>query len=466
MTRLLLRVLTLALLLAGVTLIIIQCAPAPTPTATPVPPAPILAPIGGAKGYITFKMEKDGKESLYVISSDDTELTELVTGADWVGAWSSPDSAKLAVLVMQNDRWALLTLNPDGSGRVELVTDAYSIWPLEFSPDGSKLVVTVETGEGESSAYSVLVINVDGSGRVDLVENTPWGSFGNFSPDGRRVAISVGDPDNISAYSVFVTNADGSERVNLLNNALYTYWRLPFSPDSTALLLPVEGDEGQFLRLVNVDGSGYEDLVAAEYVGAIAEYSPDFRYLATWIVREGDDLLLVMHPDGSDQRVVWRRSTKAGEEGFLSFSSDGSGLVFRATTGQDRQTSTEQIFLVSADGAQQLELATQPTREGELYPLAFSPDASKILVEVQRGEDYETMTYDLLLINTDRSGRIYLATQAAWEVGADFSPDSQWLVFDSNREGGRAVYIARADGSDITKLVDDGYAPTWHPTSR
>jgi Tol biopolymer transport system component len=48
------------------------------------------------------------------------------------------------------------------------------------------------------------------------------------------------------------------------------------------------------------------------------------------------------------------------------------------------------------------------------------------------------------------------------------SPDGQLLAFDSDREGERGVYVARADGTEIRKISGPGYAavPTWSPDGR
>ena len=43
------------------------------------------------------------------------------------------------------------------------------------------------------------------------------------------------------------------------------------------------------------------------------------------------------------------------------------------------------------------------------------------------------------------------------------SPDGKWLAYDSNRDGTRSVYVARADGRESRKVSGDGYAaiPHW-----
>jgi Tol biopolymer transport system component len=48
------------------------------------------------------------------------------------------------------------------------------------------------------------------------------------------------------------------------------------------------------------------------------------------------------------------------------------------------------------------------------------------------------------------------------------SPDGTWLAYDSDRDGMRGVYVARADASEPRKISGDGFAavPRWSPDGR
>jgi Tol biopolymer transport system component len=51
---------------------------------------------------------------------------------------------------------------------------------------------------------------------------------------------------------------------------------------------------------------------------------------------------------------------------------------------------------------------------------------------------------------------------------ATLSPDGEWLAYDSDLDGTRGVYVARADASAARKISGDGHAavPTWSPDGR
>ena len=63
------------------------------------------------------------------------------------------------------------------------------------------------------------------------------------------------------------------------------------------------------------------------------------------------------------------------------------------------------------------------------------------------------------------SGLATILEDGAKNYHAQLSPDGQSLAFDSDREGERGVYVARADGTGARRVSGDGYAavPRWSP---
>ena len=68
----------------------------------------------------------------------------------------------------------------------------------------------------------------------------------------------------------------------------------------------------------------------------------------------------------------------------------------------------------------------------------------------------------------DESGVLHVVTivnDAAKNYHVQLSPDGTSVAFDSDRDGVRGVYVARANGSDVRRVTGPGYAavPTWSP---
>jgi len=51
---------------------------------------------------------------------------------------------------------------------------------------------------------------------------------------------------------------------------------------------------------------------------------------------------------------------------------------------------------------------------------------------------------------------------------ARLSPDGGLVAFDSDRDGERGVYVASRDGSNVTRVSEDGFAavPSWSPDNK
>ena len=97
---------------------------------------------------------------------------------------------------------------------------------------------------------------------------------------------------------------------------------------------------------------------------------------------------------------------------------------------------------------------------------SFAPDGSAIFFHA------ETATGSALkrAESTER-GVLHVVTilnDSAKNYHVQLSPDGKSVAFDSDRDGVRGVYVARADGTSVRRVSGDGYAavPTWSPDGR
>ena len=111
----------------------------------------------------------------------------------------------------------------------------------------------------------------------------------------------------------------------------------------------------------------------------------------------------------------------------------------------------------------------------------FSPNGKQVAY-MTRSRTERTISRRLWLANADGSNAILITEQAAKSY-YEWSPDSQWLVFDTFRdvddpkmlerdlEGFRKLWVVHADGSNVhllfqTKGWREILSPTWSPDSR
>jgi Tol biopolymer transport system component len=178
---------------------------------------PVWAPDGKRIAYGREATDSGINDDLFVVNADGTGATNLTaqnTGPDLNPSWS-PDGTRIAFdsspgLGPQD----IYSMDPDGSGRVRLTSDAAFDIDPEWSPDGTKIVFV----SGRDGDIEIYVMNADGSGQTN-VSRTPGVDFEpTWSPDGTKIAFRSrrhGGHDE-----VYVMNADGSNPVRVTNTPL------------------------------------------------------------------------------------------------------------------------------------------------------------------------------------------------------------------------------------------------------
>jgi Tol biopolymer transport system component len=99
---------------------------------------------------------------------------------------------------------------------------------------------------------------------------------------------------------------------------------------------------------------------------------------------------------------------------------------------------------------------------GDVFSPSFGPDGRVLLFHAGRDRSA------LMRATFDHPGSPAVTTvlrDGSANYHATTSPDGAWLAYDSDRDGVRAVYVARADASAPRKITGDGYAavPRWSP---
>ena len=178
--------------------------------------------------------------------------------------------------------------------------------------------------------------------------------------------------------------------------------------------------------------------------------------------RAGNDNteIYTMNPDGTG---VSRLSNSAASDVDPVWSPGRSKIAFASTR---PGSSFQRIYTMNADGSG----VTQLTNSGgpDKSP-AWSPDGSKIAfthVELHHtATGYVFFTTDIYVINANGSGLVQL-TSTGHESSAAWSPDGSKIAFQSTRDGNSEIYVMRADGSGIARLIHraaNDYDPAWSP---
>jgi len=98
---------------------------------------------------------------------------------------------------------------------------------------------------------------------------------------------------------------------------------------------------------------------------------------------------------------------------------------------------------------------------------AFATAGSAVFYHSDRGARSAILKAD-----TDSSGAVLRVTRVVDDGASNFharpSPDGSLIAFDSDRDGERGVYVARADGGHVRRVSGEGFAavPSWSPDGK
>jgi TolB protein len=251
------------------------------------------------------------------------------------------------------------------------------------------------------------MINADGTGYQQLTSLEAHSYYPVYSPLGGSVVYASNQ--NGGVFDLFLFIFEGA-RLLRLTNQIGNVVSPTFSPDGTKILFANRAGEGP-TSLWTVDNTGENpDLLYAGPNTIVAvDWSPAGDRIAFAMAVDQPDAyeVFLMNSDGSDVRQLTRGVPGIG--GSLDWSPDGKYLLMYAGLFGDKN-----IFLVDVAA----ETAVQLTNGGN-------------------------------------------------NAASSFSPDGQWIAFNSLRNNDQAdIFIMRPDGSDLRQVTNDpepDWQPQWEP---
>jgi len=170
--------------------------------------------------------------------------------------------------------------------------------------------------------------------------------------------------------------------------------------------------------------------------------------------------IFLIDVDGSNLTNL--TNTPNTQEEYPMYSPDGSKIAY--ISGVGRQSN---IYLMDADGGNQTKL-TSDNDYSYIEYFEFSPDGSKILIHASPEYSY----YDICVIDIDGNNHINLTdSPTRSENFPKFSPDGQQIAFSSDYHAdssnvNESIYLMEADGSNVTKLIDNAFSPQFSPDGK
>ena len=263
----------------------------------------------------------------------------------------------------------LYTVEPDGSGLLQLTNDPSGAATPVFSHDGTRIAwkrLSANNPGVDPTLYGDLVVaNTDGSDPIVIETGVTGMSPTAWSPDDRDVLWSgttTGDPEQ-----VFIAPADGSSPPLRVGDPDTSNWGPGWSPDGAKVAYVSENS----FYVMNRDGTDIRKVSQGTYdEQSGGSWNPDGSGLVFSAGPQGDHDLWLGGLDGKPEQVL-AKSVRS-EDGPV-FSPDGEWIAFLRFASDGRST---QVVVVRADGFDERTLPGSYGFSGVMW----SPDGTKLLV--------------------------------------------------------------------------------------
>ncbi len=275
------------------------------------------------------------------------------------------------------------------------------------------------------------------------------------SPPGKIVFYSERDGN----AEIYVMDPDGTNLVRLTRNASNEFCP-DWSPDGTQIAYESDRDDPNPVRcfpnctsriyVMDADGTDERRLMDLPGTEGHLDWSPDGRSIVFQADRDADgkNEIYVVSAEGGEPRVVI-------DDGFddtaPDWSPDGTSIAFSS----DRGGSLD-IFVIGVDGTGLRKIVD--TGISDYFP-DWAPDGREILFFAA---DWPRIRQDICVVEVDGPGLARLTdTPRVADESAQWAPDGERIVFQSDRDGNFEIYSMARDGTDVVRLTRSAGGDYW-----
>ncbi len=474
---------------------------------------------------IIFVSYRDRNWEIFTMNADGSDQSRLTdnTVVDGGPSWS-PDGNRIVFFSGRDGNLEIYIMNSDGSNPTRLIDNPALDRSPSWSPDGKKIAFF----SNRDGNFEIYLMDSDGSNLTRLTNEPAVDIDPSWSPDGQKIAfVSERDFDR----EVYVMDADGSNPINLTNNAPVdaTFGLAPL-PRSELNLNEIpykivfesyretEGKENWEICLIDADGSGFVNLTNTPEIDEMYPHASPEGSRVCFVADEGENLeskrrnVYYMNIDGGGRVKIAENAYQpcwSGDGKYIAYlpaefprydpnSRANKGIeIYDLETGEVKQHPNDKIHHLrqlcwSPDGewfvAHGIDM---PGRENafkaddktmmRLLMAGCTPDISPDGKQLAWNGTDSSLNIGILDFDSPQSNLTNHRVVAAcehdhWVYHADWSPDSNYLIFAYGTEDGDDGVGKLAPGCNIcicdlrtgkwTQITIDGKhnkQPDWVP---
>ena len=268
-------------------------------------------------------------------------------------------------------------------------------------------------------------------------------------------------------YDIFIADIYGGHMTHLTKNK----W-LDFNPtvnhDGSRLAFVSDRDGNREIYTVELvwmdgytqwEGRNLTNITQSPNHDWTPRFSPVSNQITyvTYFPENDNYDIFIMNQDGSEKRNI--TNTPVYEK-YPQFSPDGSFLIY-----QGWQKGKMEIFFSNLLDQNNINI-TRNIASHDLIPHgnAISPDGQRVVFTSERDGNR-----NIYIMNTDGTDQTQLTSHPAHDEEPVFSPDGLSIIFTSHRDGNKEIYIMNDQGNNMANLSNhpaDDWNPRYYPDNQ
>jgi len=179
--------------------------------------------------------------------------------------------------------------------------------------------------------------------------------------------------------------------------------------------------------------------------------APNWTPDGKWLVYNSGGKLYKLSPDspGEPEEIPTGFATRCNNDHVIS--ADGKQIAISHGTVEDRRS---RVYTLPFEGG----TPTLITALGPSYLHGWSPDLKMLTYCADRNGNF-----DVYIIPAEGGEEIRLTDAEGLDDGPEYSPNGEYIWFNSVRSGLMQVWRMKADGSEQTQMTFDETRNSWFP---